>query len=519
MTRFFLVLFAISISFGSAHAQTGSEQTPVPEEGTGTETDTITLTFNGVGHRISFYEGDEGEALFQGDIIMGPIEAVRNSNNVALQSLGSDILFGLAIRNKETRWPNGEVRYRINKNLPNPGRVQSAIAAWEAATPIRFKEIVTASGNFVDFVPGSGCSSAVGMVGGRQVVRLEEGCGVGNTIHEIGHALGLHHEQAREDRGEHIIVFGENIVAEAKGNFASDPTTYADVEDYCFGSIMHYGNFAFSKQPGVLKTIETVPPGQAIGQRVALAKCDVDTIKTIYGVASDAPTDPVFVGDLDLIPEHCKEQGKCFLKNEITFTDGRGVRWRAGKWIEGSQDSIETGTTDGASIPPWAQAIVGEPFNDEYLKAAVLHDHYCYKENHVRGWRETHRMFYDAMVALNVPALKAKVMYAAVYLGGPRWTRLVPGESCGPQCLYDTVKGLQNISEVENDFVVVRKDRYDEGSFKSQLDAVRLRLEADPTLSLTDIENIANKMNPDDIFSRAGKEHEIAGPADAILLP
>ena len=34
---------------------------------------------------------------------------------------------------------------------------------------------------------------------------------IGNVVHEIGHALGLQHEQAREDRSEHVIVFTENI--------------------------------------------------------------------------------------------------------------------------------------------------------------------------------------------------------------------------------------------------------------------------------------------------------------------
>ncbi|MGO7522440.1 M12 family metallopeptidase, partial [Rhizobium brockwellii] len=88
----------------------------------------------------------------------------------------------------------------MSPDLDNRARVYSAIAEWEAATPIRFMEISEASGNYVEFVPGLGCGSAVGMTGGRQVVRLAPDCSTGNAIHEIGHVLGLHHEQAREDR-------------------------------------------------------------------------------------------------------------------------------------------------------------------------------------------------------------------------------------------------------------------------------------------------------------------------------
>lgn len=517
MVRYLAVCLAVIAYCGTAWAQSSAAQTANPEERMGADTDSITVTFNGVGHKIDFHEGDEGEALYQGDIILGPIAALRNADGVALQDLGSEILFGLAIRNKETRWPNGEVRYRISKTLKDPGRVQAAIAAWGAATPIRFKEISSATGNFVEFVPGTGCSSAVGMVGGRQVVRLEDDCSVGNAIHEIGHALGLHHEQARDDRNQHIVVYGSNIVKGAEGNFASDPTNFEDIGKYCFGSITHYGNYAFSKQPGILKTIETIPPGQPIGQRDQLAVCDIETIDRIYGLTADQPVASSFVGDLELIPPGCKESSKCFLKNDITFTDIRGVGWRAGRWIPGSSETIETGTTDGASIPSWAQPIIGEPFKDEYLKAAVVHDHYCYKENHVRTWRETHRMFYDALLALHVPELKAKLMYAAVYLGGPRWTKLVPGDSCGPQCVYDSVKGRSTVSKNGADLILFRKARYEDPGFGAEFETIQKKLEVDPTVSLTEIEDMVVRIHPNDAFYETGGEHELSSPNDAIL--
>lgn len=514
------IALAASLFFSTAacYAQTDDAPATLPEEKVGAATESISLTYKGVSQSLSFSEGDNGEALYQGDIILGPIEKLRQSNALALQDLGSEILFGLAIRNRETRWPDGVVRYRIDKSLPNPGRVRSAIAAWEAATRIRFTEISDSAGNFVEFVSGSGCSSAVGMIVGRQFIRLGETCGIGNTIHEIGHALGLHHEQARDDRNKHILVYDSNIVAEAKGNFDSDPTTYQDMGKYCFNSITHYSRYAFSKKPNVLKTIETIPPGLEIGQRVGLAPCDIETIAKLYGHRADDAVAPVIVGEMELYPDGCKAKGKCYLKNDITFTDPRGVRWRAGKWVEGSPETIETGTTDGASIPSWAQSIVGEPFKDEYLLAAVLHDHYCYKENHVRDWRETHRMFYDAMIALKVPDFKAKLMYAAVYLGGPKWTRLVPGESCGPQCVYDVVAGKSAAIKVGIDRVVLRKDRYGDASFQTDLANIEKRLTEKPNMSLTQIEDLALRIRPDDPFFRAGRRYEVMGANDTLLV-
>jgi hypothetical protein len=92
------------------------------------------------------------------------------------------------------------------------------------------------------------------------------------------------------------------------------------------------------------------------------------------------------------------------------------------KWIapNGTQ-------SDGASIPQWALSAVGSGFDESVLDAAVVHDAYCSEFNkagasyHQASWEDVHAMFYDALIALGTPKLKASLLYAAVYLGGPRW--------------------------------------------------------------------------------------------------
>lgn len=103
--------------------------------------------------------------------------------------------------------------------------------------------------------------------------------------------------------------------------------------------------------------------------------------------------------------------------DELNFTDARGRRWVAPK-----------GTlTDGASIPEIFVAIVGQPTAPEYIHAAAVHDAYCGVGNelgvrfHDGRWEDVHRMFYDGLITGGTPPLRAKVMYAAVWLGGPRW--------------------------------------------------------------------------------------------------
>ncbi|MBR9893417.1 DUF1353 domain-containing protein [bacterium] len=101
----------------------------------------------------------------------------------------------------------------------------------------------------------------------------------------------------------------------------------------------------------------------------------------------------------------------------LHFTDAQRRQWTAPRGI----------LTDGASIPPLFVSIVGQPTAPEYINAGALHDAYCGVGNegtanfHNGRWQDVHRMFFDALVAAGTPEQRAKVLFAAVWLGGPRW--------------------------------------------------------------------------------------------------
>lgn len=97
------------------------------------------------------------------------------------------------------------------------------------------------------------------------------------------------------------------------------------------------------------------------------------------------------------------------LTKPFVYVDPDGLRWEAPK---GS-------VVDGASIPQFGWSVVGGPYEGEYRKASVIHDVACREKT--RPWESVHGAFYNAMLAANVPPLRAKVMYAAVYYLGPRW--------------------------------------------------------------------------------------------------
>ncbi|WP_169052679.1 DUF1353 domain-containing protein [Pseudooceanicola onchidii] len=105
------------------------------------------------------------------------------------------------------------------------------------------------------------------------------------------------------------------------------------------------------------------------------------------------------------------------LAQDLNFVDARQQTWIAPKGI----------LTDGASIPPVFVSVVGRPTDPAFAKAAAIHDSYCGVGNeatpyyHTRPWQATHRMFYEALRVGGASEKTAKTLYAAVYMGGPRW--------------------------------------------------------------------------------------------------
>jgi len=79
---------------------------------------------------------------------------------------------------------------------------------------------------------------------------------------------------------------------------------------------------------------------------------------------------------------------------------------------------------DGASIPGlfWGPTI-GGPFEGKFRDASVLHDYECCVKQ--RPWPDVHRLFYRAARARGEAAWRAKLMYFAIYMFGPKWE--VPG--------------------------------------------------------------------------------------------
>ncbi|ABL64126.1 Dot/Icm T4SS effector Zinc-dependent metalloprotease LegP [Chlorobium phaeobacteroides] len=256
---------------------------------------TAIIEGNTFGYKSVQYTDVDGMAMFEGDIILGKVADVDSKTEQRKREIQQGVtLRGITITGAKYRWPNCKVPYTIDTALPNQSRVTDAIAHWEAKTKFRFILRTNANASsypdWVTFRSGSGCSSYVGKQGGQQYINLASGCSKGNTIHEIGHTIGLWHEHSREDRNAFVTIHWDKIIAGYEHNFNQQISDGDDVGAYDYGSIMHYPRTAFSTDGS--ETITPTDPSASIGQRTALSAGDIAAANSLCPTVSLCPAAP-----------------------------------------------------------------------------------------------------------------------------------------------------------------------------------------------------------------------------------
>lgn len=132
----------------------------------------------------------------------------------------------------------------------------------------------------------TGCWSYVGrlpVIYQPQVINIGTGCDFTDSVeHELMHALGFFHEQARPDRDNYVTIHWNNIPSQYYTNFEKANNIDSRGSPYDRRSVMHYSNYAFAsndKLPTMTSTDNTQP---ILGSAFTMSNTDMLQLRMLY---------------------------------------------------------------------------------------------------------------------------------------------------------------------------------------------------------------------------------------------
>ncbi|XP_055910307.1 zinc metalloproteinase nas-4 [Eupeodes corollae] len=204
-----------------------------------------------------------------------------------------------AVRWNAQKWPNNIIPYTFSDEYTPAQRdtVERALRYFNENTCVRFEQrnkstTINGERGVVYTTSGKRCGTKVGyqtLPATTHNVFLSPLCLTipGAVQHETMHVMGIFHEQSRFDRDEYIDIDWTNIDIQNYHNFIKVPVEYAKPYDvpYDYGSIMHYSEYAFAKNP-LKKSIKVrsdkVNPFPRLGQLIKPSEGDIQKINRMY---------------------------------------------------------------------------------------------------------------------------------------------------------------------------------------------------------------------------------------------
>ncbi|WNG13821.1 M12 family metallopeptidase [Cystobacter fuscus] len=241
----------------------------------------------------------KGDHAFVGDQVIGQVSGtqVLSVDKQVLLELDGEArvrAMGSGIVNANgQKWPGGVIPYEIDPAASAATRTafEGAKADYHAKTSIRWVPR-TNQADYVRIVTSDGCWSYVGKIGGRQDLSLGNGCGVNPARHELGHAVGLAHEQVRQDRDTWVTVNAGGSQNAIDWGSAGTP-----IGAYDFESMMHYRNYFVNGRWDYVPK-NGFPPEWVGNDRVnTFTAGDLNAISAIYG--GGTATGVCFYSDVD----------------------------------------------------------------------------------------------------------------------------------------------------------------------------------------------------------------------------
>jgi hypothetical protein len=229
------------------------------------------------------YTVKNGKAIFEGDIVLEKVSPLDPQH--VTPSYGIDY--------SQYLWPlvgtQYQIPYVIATGSGNTANLNTAITQFNKTfSNIQFVAYTTQT-DYVSFYfdpdnTSGECEAVVGRQGGEQQVGGSSTCTVATILHEMGHTIGLWHEQSRPDRNTYVSVNYGNLI---KGSIANFNQIYDNAQTfgtyYDYASIMEYPAFSFSRNGG--PAIESIPAGIPLSNQNGYTAADIDGIERLYGHA------------------------------------------------------------------------------------------------------------------------------------------------------------------------------------------------------------------------------------------
>ncbi|CAK0878591.1 unnamed protein product [Prorocentrum cordatum] len=193
--------------------------------------------------------------------------------------------------------------YFDNLDADRQAAFNKAKDEWESKTCVRFTYSSATPRMRITVTNQATCSAFVGFPGSDGTLDVNLGwCNSlthwGNIAHELGHALGMNHEQNRPDgpgqtntpagwKGPHLRVKWQNIDTVWRPQWEGQKRSYygsqtAGYSAYDYGSIMHYG--LGDNADATNSAWQSVP-----GQRDGLSAGDIAQFQDMYQCGDSAP--------------------------------------------------------------------------------------------------------------------------------------------------------------------------------------------------------------------------------------
>jgi hypothetical protein len=234
------------------------------------------------------YTVSHGKAIFQGDIVLEKVDPIDPQRPLPPS-------YGISY--SQYLWPKVgsqfQIPYIIDPASGDLTNLNAAIAQFNN-TFLNLKFVArTTQTDYIDFNfdPNnfSGvCEAIVGRAGGEQAVGGSGSCMLATILHEMGHTVGLWHEQSRPDRDTFVSVNYNNLIKGSISNFNPIYDNAQALTLFDYASIMEYPVFSFSRNGG--PAIESVPAGIPLSNQTGYTAADVEGIERLYGSATTSVT-------------------------------------------------------------------------------------------------------------------------------------------------------------------------------------------------------------------------------------